>query len=171
LKNPDGNFHRGFLFSFLLSVDYDGLMVEKVKAPVVPITPQTTTPTEAAAAPAVKGTGKTPLDAAAADALQKAAQGLLSYKSSPLGSGAYKIFSDGVVLPSHLIDTHDPRNDPKYLRLLAAIFGLDDLERYFHTLTEEQEAERKVKRESEREEKEREGEESSEEDPTDAESE
>jgi len=126
-------------------------MVEKVKAPVTPAVPQSTTPAGTPAAP-VKGAEKAPVDPAAADALQKAAQGLLSYKSSPLMSGAYKIFSDGVVLPSHLIDTKDPRNDPKYLRLLAAVLGMDDLERYFYTLSDEQEAERKVQREKEREE-------------------
>src|SRR4029434_4343076 len=125
-------------------------MVEKVKAPVTPVVPQSAPP---ATTPAVsaKGAEKAPVDPAAADALQKAAQGLLSYKSSPLMSGAFKIFSDGVVFPPHLIDSKDPRNDPKYLRLLAAVLGMDDLERYFYTLNDEQEAERKVQREKERE--------------------
>ena len=80
------------------------------------------------------------------DAYEKAAQGMLGYKSSPLVSGAYKIFSDGLVFPPSLLNTADPKNDPKYLRLLAALWGMDDLEKYFETLTEEQEKKRKIER-------------------------
>jgi len=123
-------------------------MATKVKGPSSPSTPSVTTPTGSIVGASVKSEESAPTDPAAADAFQKAAQNLLSYKSSPLVSGAYKIFSDGIVFPSNLIDSKDPRNDPKYLRLLAAMLGLDDLERYFQTLNEEQEAERKIKRAS-----------------------
>lgn len=68
------------------------------------------------------------------DSFSQAAQGLLNYKSSPLVSGAMKIFGDNVVLPSNLTDPNNPRNDAKYLRLLSAVLGLDELERYFQTL-------------------------------------
>ncbi|MBL7684465.1 MAG: hypothetical protein JNK65_00305 [Deltaproteobacteria bacterium] len=81
-----------------------------------------------------------------ADGYQKVAQGMLGYKSSPLMSGAYKIFTDGIVFPPHLLDTKDPTNDTKYLRLLAAIFGIDEMEKYFLTMSEEKEEERKIKR-------------------------
>lgn len=117
-------------------------MVTKVKDTTSPLAPQDTaaSPASTNAANAAKKAEVMP------DAYQKAAQGLLGYKSSPLVSGAYKIFTDGIVFPPHLLNTEDSTNDPKYLRLLAALWGMDDLEKYFHTLTEEQEQKRKVER-------------------------
>ena len=64
-----------------------------------------------------------------------------------------KIFGDNVILPSNLTDPNNPANDPKYLRLLSAVLGLDDLERYFVTREEEKQkeyVERKEKRRQER---------------------
>lgn len=82
------------------------------------------------------------------DGFAKAVGGLLSYKSSPLFSGAIKILSesggmlpDNVLIPGHLLNPNDPRNNPKYLRLLAAIFGMDELESYFYSLEGEKQAE------------------------------
>ena len=115
----------------------------KVKGPIQAPPPETVIPSsDAKPAASVKGS----LQDHAPDSLQKAAQGLIGYKSSPLMSGAYKIFSDGVVLPSNLLNTADPQNDAKYLRLLAAVWGMDEAEKYFQTLTEEQENKRKVER-------------------------
>lgn len=110
----------------------------KVTGPTGPQGPQPTAPAEAkpAAGKPVAPAPKTP-----DDGFTKAAGGLLGYKSSPLVSGAMKIFADGVVFPQGLIDPKDPRNDPKYLRLLAAVLGLDDLERHFHTLEGEEQEE------------------------------
>ncbi len=87
------------------------------------------------------------------DGFSKAAGGLVGYKSSPLVSGAFKIFSDGVVFPPNLLDTKDPRNDPKYLRLLAAVLGLDDLEHYFYSLEGEKQEEYLAHKAKQREEK------------------
>ena len=135
-------------------------MASKVKGPASPGGPQVTTPTGATVgAPTKTEEPDSAGDASSADSFQKAAQGLLSYKTSPLATGAYKIFSDGVVFPQNLLDIKDARNDPKYLRLLAALLGLDDLERYFLTMSEEAEAERNVKRALRQEEREREKEE------------
>ena len=134
-------------------------MASKVKGPASTAGPQVTTPTGATVGAPAKTEEPGAGDASAADSFQKAAQGLLSYKSSPLLSGAYKIFSDGVVFPQNLLDIKDPQNDPKYLRLLAALLGLDDLERYFLTMSDEAEAERDVKRALRQEEREREKEE------------
>jgi len=108
--------------------------------------PQPTGPVQAT--PAAKSPA--PADA---DGFAQAAQGLLAYKSSPLASGAMKIFGDSVVLPSNLTDPDNPANNPKYLRLLSAVLGLDDLERYFVTRDEEKQkeyVERKEKRRQER---------------------
>ncbi|MCC6273876.1 MAG: hypothetical protein IT572_10455 [Deltaproteobacteria bacterium] len=87
------------------------------------------------------------------DGFSQAAGGLLGYKSSPLVSGAVKIFSDGVVFPPNLLDTKDARNDPKYLRLLAAVLGLDDLEHYFYSLEGEKQEEYLAHKAKQREEK------------------
>ncbi len=88
-----------------------------------------------------------------ADAFAQAAGGLLGYKSSPLVSGAVKIFSDGVMFPPNLVDPKDPRNDPKYLRLLAAVLGLDELEHYFYSLEGEKQEEYLAHKAKQREEK------------------
>jgi hypothetical protein len=97
------------------------------------------TPSEGKGAP--KAASSNPPAKTSDDAFTKAMGGLLSYKSSRLFSGAMKILSesgellpDKVLFPPHLTDPNDPRNSPKYLRLLAAIFGLDELESYFYSL-------------------------------------
>lgn len=133
----------------------------KVKGPTQVPPPETSLPsTETKATTSSKSVVQEPIP----DSLQKAAQGLLGYKSSPLMSGAYKIFSDGVVFPANLMNTMDATNDAKYLRLLAAIWGMDDLEKYFQTLTEEQEKKRKIERDERQRKKKEQAESSSEED-------
>lgn len=135
-------------------------MVTKVKDPVAPINTQENSAPTSGNKPV--STAKTPAGEVIPDAYQKAAQGMIGYKSSPLISGAYKIFTDGIVFPPNLLTTADPANDAKYLRLLAALWGMDDLEKYFHTLNEEQEKQRNVERDD-RQRKKKEQEESSEE--------
>jgi hypothetical protein len=78
---------------------------------------------------------------ASSDGFSDAAKGLLGYKSSPFVSGAIKIFGDNVILPANLTDPKDPRNDPKYLHLLAAVLGLDELSGQFFTLEGEKQEE------------------------------
>lgn len=110
----------------------------KVTGPVGPQGSQPTAPSEAKPEAAAKAaTPQLPAD----DGMSRAATGLISYKSSPLVSGAMKIFSDGVVFPPNILDPKDVRNDPKYLRLLAAVLGLDELERHFYTLEGEEQEE------------------------------
>ncbi|MDX1386036.1 MAG: hypothetical protein R3257_00495, partial [bacterium] len=114
-------------------------MASKVKGPSAPnsstsaAAPQPTGPVQATP------TAKAP--PAPADGFSQAAQGLLAYKSSPLASGAMKIFGDNVILPANLTDPNNPANDPKYLRLLSAVLGLDELERYFTTMDEKKQGE------------------------------
>jgi hypothetical protein len=103
---------------------------------------------QAPAAPGAQTPAKVP-----PDGFSQSAGGLLGYKSSPLVSGAVKIFSDGVVFPPNLLDTKDARNDPKYLRLLAAVLGLDDLEHYFYSLEGEKQEEYLAHKAKQREEK------------------
>lgn len=145
----------------------------KVPGTKGPVAPSATSPAQPAAP--VKGTppGKTPM---ADDGLSQAARGLLGYKSSPLVSGAMKIFGDNVILPANLTDPKNPANDFKYLRLLSAVLGLDELERHFFTLEGEKQAEylehkaklrearwEKIEREKEEKRQQREQEDSSEE--------
>lgn len=52
--------------------------------------------------------------------------------------GAAALFRGmGVSFPPNLLDANNPNNDPKYMRLLAAVLGLDELSEYFHTASEE----------------------------------
>lgn len=105
------------------------------KGPVRGATPSALQPTGPAAA-----TPSAPTQAAS-DGFSQAATDMVGYKSSPLLTGAMKIFGDSVILPSNLTDPNNPRNNPKYLRLLAAVLGLDDLERHFQTLEGEKQEE------------------------------
>jgi hypothetical protein len=91
--------------------------------------PEPARPVEAT--PEAEGQGKQ------ASGFSQAARNLLVHSKSPLVSGALKIFGDNVVLPTNLTDPRNPSNDVKYLHLLSAVLGLDDLERYFLTLDEE----------------------------------
>jgi|GEM_PF-1889039 len=123
----------------------------KVTGPSGPQSTSGAAPTEEQAAVGEKASAlpAKPVD----DGFSKAASGLIGYKSSPLVSGAMKIFSDGVVFPPNLTDPTDPRNDPKYLRLLAAVLGLDDLEKHFYALEGEEQEEYLTHKAKQREEK------------------
>jgi len=114
----------------------------KVTGPAGPQGSQPTAAPETATKAAQTTTPSTAANAKPADdGFSRAASGLIGYKSSPLVSGAMKIFADGVMFPPNLLDSKDAKNDPKYLRLLAAVLGLDDLERHFFTLEGEEQEE------------------------------
>lgn len=125
----------------------------KVTGPTGPQGTPAAAPTEAKPASETTAAPGAAAPAKAPDGFSQAAGGLLGYKSSPLVSGAVKIFSDGVVFPPNLLDTKDARNDPKYLRLLAAVLGLDDLEHYFYSLEGEKQEEYLAHKAKQREEK------------------
>lgn len=125
----------------------------KVTGPTGPQGTPAATPADAKAPAEKAAPGAGTLGKPPADGFSQAAGGLLGYKSSPLVSGAVKIFSDGVVFPPNLIDPKNPRNDPKYLRLLAAVLGLDDLEHYFYSLEGEKQEEYLAHKAKQREEK------------------
>ncbi len=111
--------------------------MSKISGPQVPPLINSTTPLkEENSAPVAKDSAQAlPLGQAKGE-VAKAAQGLLSYSSSRLVSGALQIFGDSVVLPSNLTDPNNPKNDVKYLHLLSAVLGMEELERYFFTLGE-----------------------------------
>jgi len=140
-------------------------MATKVQAPVNPSTEALpSSPASNAQTSAAKSSST---QAPAGDTYQKAAQELINYKSSPLLSGASKIFTDGVVFPAHLLDTKDATNDAKYLRLIAAVMGFDEIERYFNTTETEEETVKRLKKTKRQQDEESssKGEESPEEDP------
>ena len=124
----------------------------KVTGPTGQQAPASAKPAEVSAKDAAPDAPAAPAKPAP-DAFAQAAGGLLGYKSSPLVSGAVKIFSDGVMFPPNLVDPKDPRNDPKYLRLLAAVLGLDELEHYFYSLEGEKQEEYLAHKAKQREEK------------------
>lgn len=57
----------------------------------------------------------------------------------PSLTGAAGLFTDNVVFPSDLLDPQTPANDPKYLHMLLAVFGLKEMKQYF--MTDEQKEE------------------------------
>jgi len=119
-------------------------MATKVQAPVHP-SPEAI-PSSSPSKSGTNPVASAPANKVSADAYQNAAQELINYKSSPLLSGASKIFSDGVVFPAHLLDTRDATNDAKYLRLLAAVMGFDEIERYFNTTETDEETAKRLKK-------------------------
>jgi hypothetical protein len=125
-------------------------MVSKVRGPRGPTTatpvtaPEPTRPVEA--------TPEAEEQAKEASGFSQAARNLLTHSKSPLVSGALKIFGDNVVLPANLTDPKNPSNDVKYLHLLSAVLGLDDLERYFLTLDDKKQQEFLEKKEARRQE-------------------
>lgn len=128
--------------------------VSRNKGPALPNAPVTSEPEAAAESAAAKATDSASSHAGSEDGFTRAAQGLLAHRSSPLMSGAMRILAgDGVMFPAGLTDPKSPANDAKYLRLLAAVVGLDELERYFKTREEKEQLEyikRKEKRRQER---------------------
>jgi len=69
--------------------------------------------------------------------LKKSINDLIGYKNSPFSG--LKLFSDGVIFPGNILDTSDAKNDPKFARLLAAVYGLAEFERYFDEGSEDDE--------------------------------
>lgn len=57
----------------------------------------------------------------------------------PALSGAAGLFTENVIFPSDLLDPQNPANDPKYLHMLLALFGLKEMKQYF--MTDEQKEE------------------------------
>lgn len=68
----------------------------------------------------------------------------------PLLGGASGLFTENIIFPPELLDPKNPLNDPKYLHLLFAVFGLKELEKYIKTVEqraedEDEEEEKTVK--------------------------
>ncbi|MDO8520336.1 MAG: hypothetical protein Q7T11_09295, partial [Deltaproteobacteria bacterium] len=57
--------------------------------------------------------------------------------------------TDNIIFPPELLDPKNPLNDPKYLHLLFALFGLKELEKFLRTSEQrgedEEEEEKTVK--------------------------
>lgn len=119
----------------------------KGSSSAVSSTPQPSGPVQATTA------AKPPAESFPQDNLEQAAKELFSTKASNLMAGAFKIFGDNVVLPSHLTDPDNPQNDVRYLRLFAAVLGLDELEKYFFTLDDKKQREYLVRKAQQRKEK------------------
>lgn len=81
---------------------------------------------------------------AAAKAL-KDYQKIRNKLKQPFMKGAVGLFTDNIVFPSELLDPNDPANDPKYLHLLFAVFGLKELERFFAAVEQREEMEEEEK--------------------------
>lgn len=123
-------------------------------------------PPPAAAKPAASQPAKGPAKGAQATTTvvspEAAAKALKDYQKirsklkQPFMKGAAGLFTDNIVFPSELLDPNDPANDPKYLHLLFAVFGLKELERFFATV-EQREEEEDLEEEGEKVKKEKKG--------------
>ncbi|MDX1387163.1 MAG: hypothetical protein R3257_06200, partial [bacterium] len=77
-------------------------MASKVSGPKGPTGPSTSSSPQPTGPVQATPSAKAP--PAVQDGFAKAAQGLFAYKSSPLTSGALRIFGDNVILPANLTD-------------------------------------------------------------------
>lgn len=128
-----------------------------------PVIPQATGPQSAQPA----GSAKVPAGGAEASmpviSPEAVAKALKDYQKihkklkQPFLAGAAGLFTDSVVFPQELLDPNNPANDPKYLHLLFAVFGLKELEKYLKTAEQaeeaetEEEAEKRVKKSAKKE--------------------
>ncbi len=141
-------------------------ITSKIKGPVLSHS-DPVQPTEVVSTAVKEGSSVSSSDVKAAQVIRNAAKDIVGYRPSLLASGAFKIFDDGIIFPPNLLDVNNPENNPKYFRMLAAVFGLEDYERYFYTGNEKDEERKRVKRDL-REKREKEGQ--SEEDPSEEDS-
>lgn len=51
----------------------------------------------------------------------------------PAFKGAAGLFTDSVVFPNELLDPNNPENDPRFLHLLLAVFGMKEMKQFFET--------------------------------------
>lgn len=80
---------------------------------------------------------------AISDALKKYQLIRSKLKDPKFLKSASGLFADQVTFPPELLDPTDPANDPRYLHLMFALFGLKELERYFTTPEQLKEREEK----------------------------
>lgn len=62
----------------------------------------------------------------------------------PWLAGAASLFEDSTIFPADLLDPQDPANDPRYLHLLCALFGLEEMEKMLATAEQIQESEENI---------------------------
>lgn len=110
-------------------------------APSIPSAPASSVTTAAPAQTASAAQAPVLSPEAIAEAVRKYKK-LREQLKNPLKAGASGLFTDNITFPAELLDPNDPANDPKYLHLLFAMFGLQELERYFATPEQEEEKKR-----------------------------
>lgn len=121
------------------------------------LTPATETPakpaTPAPANPVVAenmAEAAPPLNPEAVAKALKDYQKLRDKLKHPSLSGATGLFTDNVVFPQELLDPKNPANDPRFLHLLLAMFGMKEMKQFFATdeqRTEEEELEKENEKE------------------------
>ncbi len=110
-------------------------MVDRIKGPVQP--PLTLVNQNETAAPKTPATIPNAAQSKVQQELKKSIDDIFNYKNAAFSG--MKLFSDGIVFPGNILDTNDPRNNPKFARLLAAVYGLAEFERYFDEGSEDDE--------------------------------
>ncbi len=91
-------------------------------------TPTTSTPTATST--------EVPVNVVNPEAVAKALkdyQKIRDKLKQPNLSGAAGLFTENVVFPAELLDPNNPANDPKFLHLLLALFGLKEMKQFFQT--------------------------------------
>ncbi len=107
----------------------------EVDTPAKAVTPLSTNPVAAAGAAEMAPV----LNPEAVAKALKDYQKLRDQLKNKSFKGAASIFADNVVFPNELLDPNNPANDPRYLHLLLAMFGLKEMKQFFDT--DEQRAE------------------------------
>ena len=68
---------------------------------------------------------------------------------NPAFKGAAGLFTDNVVFPNELLDPNNPENDPRFLHLLLAVFGMKEMKQFFETEDQKKEEEESDEEETE----------------------
>lgn len=61
---------------------------------------------------------------------------------NPAFKGAAGLFTDNIVFPNELLDPNNPVNDPRYLHLLLAMFGMKEMKQFFESEEQKEEQDR-----------------------------
>lgn len=113
------------------------------------ISPSGTTPVSGTAPQAPASKAQAPAPAATPSVInpEAVAKALKDYQKiqdklkQPMLAGASGLFSENIIFPPEMLDPKNPLNDPKYLHLMFAVFGLKELEKYLKTVEQRAEDE------------------------------
>jgi len=111
--------------------------------------PASAKPTATAAGPQTAGPAMPVINPEAVSRALKEYQKMRDKLKNPAFKGAAGLFTDNVVFPNELLDPNNPENDPRFLHLLLAVFGMKEMKQFFETEDQKKEEEESDEEETE----------------------